>query len=63
MDQQILDVINILQTRSKNLRKEYELKRKIEGLNKKQNHTVRTLHIGEAQGIDLAVETLKTIYK
>ena len=63
MDQQILDVINILQTRSKNLRKEYELKRKIEGLNKKQNHTIRTLHIGEAQGIDLAVETLKTIYK
>jgi len=63
MNQQILDVINILQTRSKNLRKEYELKRKIEGLNKKQNHTVRTLHIGEAQGIDLAVETLKTIYK
>jgi hypothetical protein len=63
MNQPILEAINILQTRSQSLKKEYELKTEIEGLNKEQNHTVRTLHMGEAQGIDLAIETLKTIFK
>lgn len=61
MNQQILDAINILEVRSQNLKEEYESKIEIEGLNKEQNHTVRTLHMGEAQGIDLAIETFKQI--
>ena len=61
MNQQILDAINVLEVRSQNLKEEYESKIEIEGLNKEQNHTVRILHMGEAQGIDLAIETFKQI--
>jgi hypothetical protein len=59
MEKQLLEVLNFLENRSSEFKQEFNLGDKVDGLDEKQSSTMRTLHMGEAQGLDLAVLAIK----
>ena len=54
-------LISILESRSEELRNEFNSKNNIEGLTNEQSRDVKIHKIGEAQGIDLCVIQIKKI--